>query len=264
MTDPRIHPSAIVEPGAELGAGVEIGPFCVVGPEVRLGDGVVLKSHVVVSGDTEIGAGTVVFPFACLGEAPQDLKFAGERTRLIIGARNRIREHVTMNPGTAGGGGETRIGDEGLYMAGCHVAHDCRLGDRVILVNHASLVGHVEIGDDTIIGGLSGVHQFVRIGRGAMIGALSMVTADVIPHGLVSGPRGRLEGLNLVGLKRRGTGRAEIVALRHLLADLGQGSFREAARARAGQERLTVMEREVLDFVLGPSERSFLTPGRAS
>lgn len=259
MAETAIHPSALVEPGAVLGQGVRIGPFCHVGPRVRLGDRVELKSHVVVAGDTAIGAETVVFPFACIGEIPQDLKFQGEDTRLVIGARNRIREYVTMNPGTAGGGGLTLIGDDGLFMAGSHVAHDCRIGDRVILVNSVAVAGHCVLEDEVIVGGLSGVHQFVRIGRGAMIGALTMVTADVLPHALVSGPRGHLEGLNLVGLKRRGAGRAEIAALRDLLAALGSGSFRETARLRAGDE-VTPMEREVLDFILGPSDRSFLRP----
>lgn len=260
MAEVLIHPSAVIEPGAELGEGVAVGPFCVIGPQVRLHDGVRLKSHVVIAGDTEIGTETVIFPFASIGEVPQDLKFRGEQTRLVIGARNRIREHVTMNPGTEGGGGVTVIGDDGLYMAGCHVAHDCRIGDRVILVNHASVAGHCVLGDDVIVGGLSGVHQFVRIGRGAMIGALSMVTADVIPFGLVQGPRAVLHGLNLVGLKRRGAARGDIHALRDLLARLDAGSFREAARARAADPDVAAMEREVLDFILGPSDRSFLTP----
>ena len=173
MAETAIHPSAIVEPGAVLGQGVRIGPFCHVGPLVRLGDGVELKSHVVVAGDTEIGAGTVVFPFACIGEAPQDLKYAGEDTRLVIGARNRIREYVTMNPGTAGGGGLTQVGDDGLFMACSHVAHDCRIGNHVILVNSVAVAGHCVLEDDVIVGGLSGVHQWVRIGRGAMIGAVT-------------------------------------------------------------------------------------------
>ncbi|MCF3974896.1 acyl-ACP--UDP-N-acetylglucosamine O-acyltransferase [Paracoccus salsus] len=259
MADPVIHPTAVVEPGAELGAGVEIGPFCVVGSGARLDAGVVLKSHVVVAGDTTIGAETTIFPFACIGEVPQDLKFRGEQVRLEIGARNRIREYVTMNPGTEGGGGVTRIGDDGLFMAGSHVAHDCRIGNNVILVNNASVAGHCVLEDEVIVGGLSGVHQWVRIGRGAMIGAVTMVTADVIPYGLVQGPRGHLDGLNLVGLKRRGASRADIIALRDLLGALGQGSFRDTARARAGTER-TGMERDVLDFILGPSDRSFLAP----
>ncbi|MFV0299603.1 MAG: acyl-ACP--UDP-N-acetylglucosamine O-acyltransferase [Paracoccus sp. (in: a-proteobacteria)] len=258
MPETRIHPSAVIEAGAQIGAGVEIGPFCVVGPQVRLARGVRLKSHVVVTGETSVGEETVVFPFACIGEMPQDLKFRGERAVLDIGARNRIREYVTMNPGTGGGGGVTRIGDDGLFMAGSHVAHDCQIGDRVILVNNVAIAGHCVLGDDVIVGGLSGVHQFVRIGCGAMIGAVTMVTADVIPFGLVQGPRGHLDGLNLVGLKRRGASRAEISALRQMLGDLAQGSFRDSARARL--DGATGMEREVLDFILGPSDRSFLTP----
>jgi UDP-N-acetylglucosamine acyltransferase len=254
-----IHPTAVIEDGAQIGAGVQIGPFCVVGPKVRLADGVVLKSHVAIAGDTAIGEGTVVFPFASIGEVPQDLKFKGEDVRLEIGARNRIREYVTMNPGTGGGGGVTRIGDDGLFMAGCHVGHDCQLGDRVILVNNASLAGHCHLDDDVIIGGLSGVHQFVRIGRGAMIGAVTMVTADVIPYGLVQGPRGHLDGLNLVGLKRRGASRADILELREMLDRLGGGSFRDTARHLAEGES-GAMVRDVLDFILGPSDRSFLTP----
>ncbi len=259
MAESAIHPTAVIEPGAEIGTGVRIGPFCVVGSEVRLADRVELRSHVVVTGDTAIGDETVIFPFASIGEVPQDLKYRGEKVRLKIGARNRIREYVTMNPGTEGGGGVTRIGDDGLFMAGAHVAHDCRIGDRVILVNNASVAGHCVLEDDVIVGGLSGVHQFVRIGRGAMIGAVTMVTADVIPFGLVQGPRGHLDGLNLIGLKRRGVSRAEIAALRSLLADLGRGAFRDSARTRA-EGTVSAMEREVLDFILGPSDRSFLAP----
>ncbi|WP_101066684.1 acyl-ACP--UDP-N-acetylglucosamine O-acyltransferase [Roseovarius salinarum] len=262
MAQTEIHPSAVVEPGAELGAGVQIGPFCHVGPEARLGDGVELKSHVVVTGRTEIGAETLVFPFSCIGEIPQDLKFRGEKTRLVIGARNRIREHVTMNTGTEGGGGVTRVGDDGLFMAGCHVAHDVQIGNRVIIVNNAALAGHCVIEDDVILGGLSGVHQFVRIGQGAIIGAVTMVTNDVIPHGLVQAPRGELDGLNLVGLKRRGVGREDITALRaafQMLAQ-GDGTFQDRAR-RLGEETQSAYVRQIVEFVTGASDRSFLTPG---
>ncbi|KRS14233.1 acyl-ACP--UDP-N- acetylglucosamine O-acyltransferase [Roseovarius atlanticus] len=262
MAETRIHPSAVVEDGAKIGAEVEIGPFCHVGPEVRLGDGVVLKSHVVVTGDTEVGAETVIFPFACIGEIPQDLKFAGEKTRLVIGQRNRIREHVTMNSGTEGGGGITRVGDDGLFMAGCHVAHDVQVGNRVIIVNNAALAGHCVVEDDVIIGGLSGVHQWVRIGQGAIIGAVTMVTNDVIPYGLVQAPRGHLDGLNLVGLKRRGVARKDITALRaafQMLAQ-GEGAFQDRAR-RLGQETESDYVRQIVNFVLADSDRSFLTPG---
>ncbi|TDK47393.1 acyl-ACP--UDP-N-acetylglucosamine O-acyltransferase [Antarcticimicrobium luteum] len=258
----RVHSSAIVEPGARLGEGCVVGPFCMVGPQVVLGDRVELKSHVVVTGDTQIGEETVVFPFAVIGEVPQDLKYRGENTSLIIGARNRIREHATMNPGTEGGGGVTRIGNDGLFMAGSHIAHDCQIGDRVILVNHVSIAGHCVLEDDVIVGGLSGVHQWVRVGRGAIIGGLTRVTNDVIPYGLVQAPRGELDGLNLIGLKRRGVARADITALRaafQMLAQ-GEGTFQDRAR-RLGEETDSAYVREIVDFVMGDTDRSFLTPG---
>ncbi|MDF1718467.1 MAG: acyl-ACP--UDP-N-acetylglucosamine O-acyltransferase [Antarcticimicrobium sp.] len=258
----RIHPSAIVEDGARLGEGCVVGPFCVVGPKVVLGDRVELKSHVVVTGDTRIGEDTVIFPFAVIGEIPQDLKYQGEDTRLVIGARNRIREHATMNPGTTGGGGVTRIGDDGLFMAGTHIAHDCQIGDRVILVHHVAIAGHCVLEDDVIVGGLSGVHQWVRIGRGAIIGGLTRVTNDVIPYGLVQAPRGELDGLNLIGLKRRGVARSDITALRaafQMLAQ-GEGTFQDRAR-RLGEDTDSDYVRHIVDFVMGETDRSFLTPG---
>ncbi|CTQ33999.1 acyl-ACP--UDP-N-acetylglucosamine O-acyltransferase [Jannaschia rubra] len=256
-----IHPSAVVEEGATIGAGASVGPFSLIGAEVTLAPGVDVRSHVVVTGLTEVGEGTTIFPFASIGEVPQDLKFAGEKTRLRIGARNRIREHVTMNTGTAGGGGETVVGDDGLFMAGCHVAHDCRLGDRVIVVNHSAIAGHCVIEDDVIVGGLSGVHQWVRIGRGAIIGALSMVTNDVVPYGLVSGPRAELDGLNLVGLKRKGVARSDIQALRAALLTLkqGEGTFQERA-CRLGEETDSDYVRRMVEFITGASDRSFLVP----
>jgi len=190
-----IHPMALVEEGAEIGEGVKIGPFCTVGPNVKIGARTELRSHVVVTGRTSIGEDCEIFPFASIGEIPQDLKFGGEDSTLVIGDRNRIREGVTMNTGTEGGGGVTKVGDDGLFMANCHVAHDVHIGNRVILVNNASVAGHCILEDNVIVGGLSGVHQFVRIGKGAIIGAVSMVTNDVIPYGLVQAPRGHLHGL---------------------------------------------------------------------
>jgi UDP-N-acetylglucosamine acyltransferase len=256
-----IHPSAVIAEGAVIGPDCVIGPFCVIGPEVVLGRGVTLKSHVVIDGDTQIGDGTTVFSFAVLGEIPQDLKFGGEKTRLRIGARNRIREHVTMNTGTAGGGGETRVGDDGLFMAGCHIAHDAQVGDRVIVVNSSAIAGHCVLEDDVIVGGLCGVHQFVRIGQGAIIGALSMVTADVVPHGLVMGARGELEGLNLVGLKRRGVSRADITALRAAFMTLkeGEGTIHDRA-ARLSDETDSPYVRQMVAFIMGDSDRGLLSP----
>lgn len=256
-----IHPSAVIEDGAQIDPTATVGPFCVVGAQVVLGADVVLKSHVVVTGETTIGAGTVIFPFAVIGEIPQDLKFKGEASRLEIGARNRIREHVTMNCGTEGGGGVTRVGDDNLFMAGCHIAHDSILGNHIVVVNNAAVAGHCVIEDHVIIGGLSGIHQFVRIGRGAIIGAVTMVTNDVIPYGLVQAPRGHLDGLNLVGLKRRGVPRGDITALRaafQMLAQ-GEGTFHDRAeRLRAETESAYV--REIVDFVMADSSRNFLTP----
>ena len=257
----RIHPMAVVEPGAQIGPGCEIGPFAVIGPEVTLSAGVVVKPHAVVTGWTEVGDDTVIFPGAVVGEVPQDLKFRGERTRLKLGKRCKIREGATLNTGTEGGGGLTQIGDDVLMMTGAHVGHDAILGDRVILANQAAIAGHCHIGDDVIVGGLSGVHQWVRVGRGAIIGAVTMVTNDVVPYGLVQGPRGVLDGLNLIGLKRRGVDRPEITALRaayQMLAQ-GEGSFLDRAR-RLADETDSLHVREMTDFILAASDRNFLTP----
>lgn len=209
-----IHPTALVDPASRLGTGVTVGPFCVVGPDADLGDGVTLVSHVVVAGHTRIGTGTKVFPFASLGTAPQDLKYRGEPSRLEIGSDCVIREHVTMNTGTEGGGMLTRVGNRCLIMVGAHVAHDCAIGDNVILVNNATLAGHVRIADNAILGGLSAVHQWVRIGEGAFIGGMSGVENDVIPYGTVLGNRAHLGGLNLVGLRRANHPREDVHALR--------------------------------------------------
>lgn len=262
MSAAVIHPSAVIEEGAQIADGCTVGPFCHIGPEVVLEKGVTLKSHVVVTGDTVIGEDTLIHSFAVIGDIPQDKKFGGERTKLVVGKRNRIREHVTMNAGTAGGGGLTKVGDDGLFMAGCHVAHDCIIGNNVILVNNSAVAGHCIIEDDVIVGGLCGVHQFVRIGRGAIIGAVTMVTNDVIPYGLVQAQRGKLDGLNLVGLKRRGVSRSDITALRaafQMLAQ-GEGAFQERAK-RLSDETTSDYVKEITDFVLAETDRHFLTPG---
>lgn len=257
-----VHASAVIADGAVIGADCHIGPFCIVGPEVTLGTGVVLKSHVVVEGWTSIGDGTEVFPFASVGHVPQDLKFCGERTRLEIGARNRIREYVTMNPGTDGGGGLTKVGDDNLFMIGVHVGHDCILGNHIVMANNASLGGHCIVSDNVVIGALAGVHQFCRIGRGAMIGGLAAVVADVIPFGTVVGKRASLEALNLVGLKRRGADKADIQGLRAAFKEVffGEGVLRNKAEALRGNADNNPLVEEVLDFILSESGRSFSTP----
>jgi UDP-N-acetylglucosamine acyltransferase len=257
-----IHPTAIVHPSAEIGRGVAVGPFCVVGADVVLADEVRLISHVVIDGRTCLGPGTVVFPFASLGQPPQDLKYRGEPSRLEIGARNRIREYVTMNPGTEGGGMVTRIGDDGLFMASAHVGHDCILGNEVILANNALLGGHVHLGNFAFVGGNSAVHQFCRVGDYAWIGGMTGVERDVIPFGMATGDRARLTGLNLVGLERRGFPRDDIQALRSAYRVLfgPDGTF---------AERLDEVERvfganlrvgEIVEFVRVKSSRGLCQP----
>lgn len=242
----RIHDTALLEPGAEIGKNVEIGPYCIVGPHVRLGDGVRLRAHVVLDGRTTIGAGTQIFPFASIGTPPQDLKYHGEPSRLVVGKNVTIREHVTMNTGTESGGMETLVGDDGLFMVGVHVAHDCVIGDHVIMANNATLGGHVRVGDHAVIGGLAAVHQFVRIGEGAMIGGMSGVENDVIPFGRVKGERAFLAGLNLVGLERRGFTKDEVKTLQRaftrLFAADGTMDERIAALAMDFAEDMAVMD----------------------
>ena len=220
-----------------------------------------IKSHSVITGKTEIGDDTVVHSFAVIGEIPQDLKFNGEETRLLIGKRNRIREHVTINTGTAGGGGITSVGSDCLFMAGSHIAHDACIGNRVIIANCGAVAGHCIIEDDVIIGGLSGVHQFVRIGKGAIIGAVTMVTNDVIPLALCK-VQEALDGINLVGLKRKGVSREDITSLRAAFQTLAQGEGTFQARAkRLNEETNNEYVTELVEFILGRSDRSFLIPG---
>ncbi len=258
-----IHPTAVIAKGAKMGSHVTIGPYCVVGEHVTLGDRVILHSHVVIDGTTEIGEGTEIFPFASIGHCPQDKKFKGEQSRLVIGHNNIIREHVTMNPGTEGGGLVTSVGDDCLFMASAHVAHDCTVGNNVILANNATLAGHVSVGNGVIIGGLSAVHQFVRIGDYAFIGGMSGVEKDVIPFGTVKGERASLDGLNLVGLKRRNIGRDHIHALRHLFKALFYGNGGTLTE-RAEKLKSDYPQQEaaaLLEFILTDSSRAFCTPG---
>jgi len=258
----QVHFSSIVEDGARLGAEVTIGPFCHVGPHAVLGDGVDLKSHVVIAGHTHIGDAVRIFPFASIGHAPQDLKYRGEPSRLTIGARTVIREQVTINPGTEGGGMLTSIGDNCLIMACAHVGHDCRVGHNVILVNNATLGGHVSVGDHAILGGLSAVHQWVRIGPHAMLGGLSGLENDLIPFGSALGDRARLGGLNLVGLKRRGFEREAIhrlrAAYRMLFSEEGTLMERVADVAQMFADEPLVSE--VVDFIRAGSDRALCTP----
>ena len=261
MSQMNIHPTAVVDPNAKLGNHVEIGPYCVVGPHVTLGEGVTLLSHVVIDGYTSIGDRTKIFPFASIGHQTQDKKYKGEKAVLTIGTDNVIREHVTMNPGTETDGG-TRVGSHGLFMVGCHVAHDCQVGDNVILSNNATLAGHVHVGDYAILGGLTAVHQFVRIGSHAMVGGMSGVEHNVIPYGSVMGDRARLCGLNIIGLKRRGFDRTTIHSLRSayrmLFAQEGTMQERIEDVAELFREARPVMD--IIDFIRIDSNRSFCQP----
>lgn len=259
---PQIHPNAVIDPNAEISDSVKIGPFCVVGPDVKLGENVELLSHVVVEGRTTIGANTKIFPFASIGHCPQDLKYSGEPSRLEIGENNTIREHVTINPGTEGGGMLTKLGNQCLVMVGAHVGHDCQIGDNVILVNNATLAGHVIVENWAIIGGLSAVHQFCRIGRHAMIGGMSGVENDVIPYGSVTGNRARLGGLNIVGLKRRNFDREVIhsmrTAYRLLFAQEGTMAERVEDVYKMYKDVEPVME--IVKFIRQDSSRGVCTP----
>ncbi|MEJ7622421.1 MAG: acyl-ACP--UDP-N-acetylglucosamine O-acyltransferase [Pyrinomonadaceae bacterium] len=212
---PFLHDTSIVADGASLGDACHIGPFCTVGPEVKLGAGVRLESHVVVGGRTKIGDATHVFPFASIGLAPQDLKYAGEPTGTEIGERNQIREFVTIHRGTAGGGGTTRIGNDNLLMAQAHVAHDCQLGNEIIMANAATLAGHVEIADRASVGAYSGVHQFCRIGLEAFVGGYSVVVKDAMPFAIIQGNHAKCYSLNKLGMKRRGYPKETIEMLAH-------------------------------------------------
>ena len=211
----EIHPSAIVSPGAHIGAGCYIGPYVTIGDDVTLGDGVRIDSHCVVDGRTRIGDETHIYPFVSVGLPPQDLKFAGEETETVIGARNRIREFVTIHRGTKGGGGITQLGDDCFLMAQAHIAHDCIIGNNVIMANAATLAGHVTVHDGANIGAYSGVHQFCRIGREAYVGGYSVIVKDALPFALTVGNHAKCYGLNKVGVRRRGYSRETISALHH-------------------------------------------------
>ncbi len=262
MTEMMVHSAAAIDPKAKLEEGVEVGPFAVIGPNVTLRKNVKIHSHAVITGRTDIGEGCEIHPFAVIGGTPQDMKYRGEHSELSVGPFTTIREHVTMNGGTEGGGHVTRIGSHGLFLAGAHVAHDCQIGDHVILVNNATLAGHVTVEDHAILGGLCAVHQWVRIGAYAFVGGMSGVENDVIPFGMALGNRASLAGLNIVGLKRQGFEREQIHALRKAYGLL----FSQEGTL---QERLDDVEKmfpgdapvqRVVAFMRAKADRSFCVP----
>jgi UDP-N-acetylglucosamine acyltransferase len=261
----RVHASAVVEDGAVLGRGVRIGPFCHVGPEVSLGDGVELMSHVVVAGRTDIGARTRIFPFASIGHPPQDLKYRGEANRLAVGSDCLIREGVTMNPGTAGGGLETVVGDGCAFLANSHVGHDCRVGNRVVFSNNVMLAGHCQVGDFAILGGGAAVIQFARVGAHAFVGGLSGLENDLIPYGMAMGNRAYLSGLNIIGLQRRGFSREDIHTLRraYRLLFAQEGTLMERVEDVAEEFEQHPIVQEILAFIREGGKRSVCIPREA-
>ncbi|WP_374534445.1 acyl-ACP--UDP-N-acetylglucosamine O-acyltransferase [Phenylobacterium sp.] len=260
----QVHPTAVVDPKAQIGEDVSIGPFCVIGPDVTLGARTKLMSHVVIDGVTTLGEDNVVYPFATLGGPPQHTAHKGEPTQLVIGDRNLIREHATMNTGTVGGGGVTRVGSDGLYMIESHVGHDCVVGDSVILTKQATLGGHCEVGDFVIVGGLAAVHQRTRVGRHAMIGGLAAVVKDVIPYGSVWGNHAHLEGLNLLGLKRRGFSRETINAMRaaYRMLFANEGTFNERLEDTVETYASCPEVMEIVDFIRTDASRPICLPDR--
>jgi UDP-N-acetylglucosamine acyltransferase len=262
-----IHPTALVASGAQVGAGVTIGPWCSVGPNVVIEDGVELISHVVVDGHTRLGAGSRYFPFCTVGMAPQDLKYKGEPTRCEVGARTVVREHVTIHRGTATGTGITRVGTDVLIMANAHVAHDCVVGNRAIIVNNVVMGGHVSIGDDARIMGSAAIHQFVRIGHAALVGGVTGVEADIIPYGSVLGNRARLVGLHWIWLRRNGVKSDEIHRMRKAFLGLypkNGGDQPFAARLEAVRQAFAQDGRvqEILAFIDAPSCRGLVRSAR--
>lgn len=257
-----IHPTAIVDRSAELGDGVEVGPYCIVGPNVKLGARTKLIAQVYIERETTLGEDTTVHPFATLGTPPQDTSYKGEPTKLIVGARSIIREHVSMHRGTMRGRGETLVGDDGFFMAQTHVAHDCIVGNNVILAQGATLGGHVRVGDHVIMGGLSAVHQNGRIGNHAFIGGLAAVVADVIPYGSVFGNHAQLAGLNVVGLKRRGFTRDAIHDLRaaYRLLFAEEGTFQERLDDVAELYAHVAEVREIVTFIRADAQRALCMP----
>lgn len=262
MAEPQIHPSAAVDTGAKLGAGVRIGPFCSVGPQVELGEGVELVSHVAVAGRTRIGARTRIFPFASIGHEPQDLKYHGEPSTLTIGTDCTIREGVTINPGTEGGGMATTVGDHCAFLANSHIGHDCHVGSHVVFSNNVMLAGHCTVGDYVILGGGAAVIQFARIGAHAFVGGMSGLENDLIPYGMALGNRAHLSGLNIVGLKRRGFSHSDIHDMRRAYRALfaNEGTLQERIDDVAQQFKDHPIVQEIVAFVRAPSKKSLCTP----
>ena len=256
-----IDKNSVIHKNAKIAETAEVGPYVVIGPNVEISDNVKIYSHVNISGNTTIGEGTKIFPFASIGNDPQDLKYKGENTKLEIGKNNSIREYVTINPGTEGGGGLTKIGDNCLFMISSHVAHDCRVGNNVIIANNVPLGGHVTIEDNVVIGGNSAVQQFTRIGKMAMIGGMTGVLHDVIPYGLSTGNRNSLQGLNLIGLRRAKFENKDILGLSEAYKEIfATKNINENISKLNGSFKENPLVKNVIDFITKDKKRSICTP----
>jgi len=256
-----IHKSSIIDTKAKIDSSVKIGPYSVIGPNVEINENTIIHSHVNISGHTKIGKGNKIYPFASIGNDPQDLKYNEEETKLVIGDKNTIREYVTINPGTLAGGGETKIGNNCLFMISSHIAHDCLVGNYVIIANNVPLGGHAIIEDHVVIGGNSAVQQFTRIGKMAMIGGMTGVLHDVIPYGLSTGNRNSLQGLNLIGLRRAKFENKDILELNEAYKEIfATKNLRENISKLNGSFQDNPLIKEVIKFITKDKKRSICTP----
>ena len=256
-----IHKTAIIDSRAKIHKGVKIGPYCVIGTNVEIGEETEIKSHVNIAGNTKIGKENKIYPFASIGNDPQDLKFQGEETNLEIGDQNKIREYVTINPGTKGGGGLTKVGNNCLFMVSAHIAHDCFVGNNVILANNVPLGGHAHIGDNAIIGGNSAVQQFTRVGKAAMIGGMCGVVRDIIPYGIAHGNRSVLQGLNLIGLRRKNIPNKEIMILSNAYKEIFKNEhLTENLNNLSNKFKKNELVQEVIKFIEEDKKRPICTP----
>ena len=256
-----IHTTAIIDPKAKIESNVKIGPYCVIGPNVQIGNNSIIQSHVSILGNTKIGENNIIYPFASIGNDPQDLKFEGEFTYLEIGNNNKIREYVTINPGTKGGGGLTKIGNNCLFMVSSHIAHDCIVENNVILANNVPLGGHAHIEENVIIGGNSAVQQFTRVGKSAMIGGMCGVVRDIIPYGIAHGNRSILQGLNLIGLRRQNIPNSEITVLNHAYKEIFKNEkLTENLKNLNTELKSNRLVQDVVNFLEKDKKRPICTP----
>jgi UDP-N-acetylglucosamine acyltransferase len=256
-----IHNTAIIDPNAKIASSVDIGPYTVIGQNVEIGDDTVIQSHVNITGHTKIGINNKIYPFASIGNDPQDMKYKGEKTKLLIGDNNTIREYSTINPGTAQGGGVTKMGNNNLIMIGVHIAHDCIIGNNIVIANSAAIAGHAEVDDYVVIGGNCGVQQFVRIGKMAMIGGMTGVSRDVIPYGLSTGNRNFLNGINVVGLRRSNVPNKDIISLTNAYKDIFKTeNLNKNLSILNGQFKENPLVNEVLEFINKDKKRPICTP----